>query len=184
MKSFAIPYHNTKHKHSDQSKSLPSSAASATFSLSSLSLSHSLRQPAPHNKPNVPHAIPATVSHNSFSHRATAFFKSPLRFQSGASLNSSYSAGAASHDSAATSNTSSTDSYPISHPYAAMVSAPLPVVSAHEGMEEEEECPVCLEPLSFSFRLPGEKPHIVPDCGHALHEVRPIRRSMPFSPSL
>jgi hypothetical protein len=31
---------------------------------------------------------------------------------------------------------------------------------------------VCLEPLSFSFRLPGEKPHIVPECGHALHEVR------------
>jgi hypothetical protein len=38
-------------------------------------------------------------------------------------------------------------------------------------MDDEGECPVCLEPLSFSFRLPGEKPHIVPECGHALHEV-------------
>ncbi|KAI0796076.1 Pleckstrin homology domain-containing protein [Abortiporus biennis] len=52
-----------------------------------------------------------------------------------------------------------------------MVAAPLPVVSSHDVTEEEEECPVCLEPLSFSFRLPGEKPHIVPECGHALHEA-------------
>ncbi|KAI0002142.1 Pleckstrin homology domain-containing protein [Russula compacta] len=52
-----------------------------------------------------------------------------------------------------------------------MVHAPLPVVSSHSSSEEEEECPVCLEPLSFSFRLPGEKPHIVPECGHALHEA-------------
>lgn len=34
-----------------------------------------------------------------------------------------------------------------------------------------DTCPVCLEPLSFSFRLPGEKPHIVPECSHALHEA-------------
>lgn len=52
-----------------------------------------------------------------------------------------------------------------------MVHAPLPVVSSHDPSDEEEECPVCLEPLSFSFRLPGEKPHIVPECGHALHEA-------------
>ncbi|EJD07285.1 uncharacterized protein FOMMEDRAFT_115460 [Fomitiporia mediterranea MF3/22] len=51
-----------------------------------------------------------------------------------------------------------------------MVAAPVPVVTSHDG-EDEKECPVCLEPLSFSFRLPGEKPHIVPDCGHALHEA-------------
>ncbi|TDL23904.1 hypothetical protein BD410DRAFT_814169 [Rickenella mellea] len=52
-----------------------------------------------------------------------------------------------------------------------MVSAPLPVVSSRDHADDEEECPVCLEPLSFSFRLPGEKPHIVPECGHALHEA-------------
>lgn len=51
------------------------------------------------------------------------------------------------------------------------VMAPLPVVSAHSPPDDGNECPVCLEPLSFSFRLPGEKPHIVPECGHALHEV-------------
>jgi hypothetical protein len=60
-----------------------------------------------------------------------------------------------------------------SHPYAAMHLAPMPVVSNTDSLDDEEDCPVCLEPLSFSFRLPGEKPHIVPECGHALHEVRP-----------
>ncbi|KAG7093702.1 hypothetical protein E1B28_007357 [Marasmius oreades] len=59
----------------------------------------------------------------------------------------------------------------VSHPYAIMHIAPLPVVSNKDHVEEEEDCPVCLEPLSFSFRLPGEKPHIVPECGHALHEA-------------
>ncbi|KAF5387313.1 hypothetical protein D9757_005775 [Collybiopsis confluens] len=58
-----------------------------------------------------------------------------------------------------------------SHPYAAMHVAPMPVVSSTDGLDDEEDCPVCLEPLSFSFRLPGEKPHIVPECGHALHEA-------------
>jgi hypothetical protein len=38
-------------------------------------------------------------------------------------------------------------------------------------LDDDGECPVCLEPLSFSFKLPGEKPHVVPECGHALHEV-------------
>ncbi|EIW58408.1 uncharacterized protein TRAVEDRAFT_64856 [Trametes versicolor FP-101664 SS1] len=52
-----------------------------------------------------------------------------------------------------------------------MVAAPLPVVSSHDTSDDEDECPVCLEPLSSSFRLPGEKPHIVPECGHALHEA-------------
>ncbi|KAJ2930829.1 hypothetical protein H1R20_g6248, partial [Candolleomyces eurysporus] len=49
--------------------------------------------------------------------------------------------------------------------------APIPGVSAHGAVDDDDECPVCLEPLSFSFRLPGEKPHIVPECGHALHEA-------------
>lgn len=57
------------------------------------------------------------------------------------------------------------------HPYAPMPPPPLPVVSNHDTLDDEQECPVCLEPLSFSFRLPGEKPHVVPECGHSLHEV-------------
>lgn len=42
------------------------------------------------------------------------------------------------------------------------------LVAAEEDVEEES-CPVCCE--SLKNRLPGEKPHIVPDCGHDLHEV-------------
>lgn len=67
------------------------------------------------------------------------------------------------------------------HPFAVMAHAPLPVVSSHDATEDEEDCPVCLEPLSFSFRLPGEKPHIVPECGHALHEVSGICLSSPLA---
>lgn len=65
---------------------------------------------------------------------------------------------------------SSTEIHTIHHS-STMPQPPLPVVSNHDATAEEEECPVCLEPLSFSFRLPGEKPHIVPECGHALHEA-------------
>lgn len=58
------------------------------------------------------------------------------------------------------------------HPFAAPMTPPIPVVSNnHDTLDDENDCPVCLEPLSFSFRLPGEKPHVVPECGHALHEV-------------
>lgn len=52
-----------------------------------------------------------------------------------------------------------------------MPPASVPVVSSHDPADDEQECPVCLEPLSFSFRLPGEKPHVVPECGHSLHEA-------------
>ena len=44
-------------------------------------------------------------------------------------------------------------------------------VSEEDDRDDEDNCPVCCESLSFTFRLPGEKPHIVPECGHALHEV-------------
>lgn len=79
---------------------------------------------------------------------------------------------AVSIHSAYSASTTSSENHP-SHPYSTMRIAPLPVVSSRDAVEDEEECPVCLEPLSFSFRLPGEKPHIVPECGHALHEVSP-----------
>jgi len=68
------------------------------------------------------------------------------------------------------SASTSSDNHP-SHPYSTLHMPPIPVVSSHSVLDDDDECPVCLEPLSFSFRLPGEKPHIVPECGHALHEV-------------
>ncbi|KAF8634545.1 hypothetical protein AX17_004136 [Amanita inopinata Kibby_2008] len=74
------------------------------------------------------------------------------------------------HSARSASTTSSTENQAL-HPFASMRTAPLPVVSSRDALDDGDECPVCLEPLSFSFRLPGEKPHIVPECGHALHEA-------------
>ncbi|BGP12691.1 hypothetical protein JCM10213_008829 [Rhodosporidiobolus nylandii] len=36
-----------------------------------------------------------------------------------------------------------------------------------DAQEAEEQCPICLEDLAL--RLAGEKPHVVPVCGHRLH---------------
>ncbi|KAG9095970.1 hypothetical protein FS749_009344, partial [Ceratobasidium sp. UAMH 11750] len=56
-------------------------------------------------------------------------------------------------------------------PPATMTPGPLPVVRNDPAADIDEDCIICGESLSFSFRLPGEKPHIVPECGHALHEA-------------
>lgn len=90
---------------------------------------------------------------------ATVFSRKPPKAPS---LHSAYSTSTA---------TSSSETRSL-HPFSAVPMGPLPVVSSHSAPDDDDECPVCLEPLSFSFRLPGEKPHIVPECGHALHEVR------------
>ncbi len=57
------------------------------------------------------------------------------------------------------------------HPYSSHQSDAAPVISGSSNQEDEERCVICLESLSFSFRLPGEKPQIVPECGHALHDA-------------
>lgn len=123
--------------------------------------------------------------HASLATRAKDFFagrRPTPRVASSTSLHSSYSTHSARAQALAAARSQEHLPVPPSqpppvprpaadvHPYAAMVASPVPVVSSHDA-EDEKECPVCLEPLSFSFRLPGEKPHIVPDCGHALHEV-------------
>jgi hypothetical protein len=100
----------------------------------------------------------------------SAAFRSPGRANSAASLRSAFSDSSSSIQTPAGPDSSSAH-----HPYGAMAAAPVSVVSSRWEEEDDAECPVCLEPLSFSFRLPGEKPHIVPECGHALHEVRAVR---------
>lgn len=70
-----------------------------------------------------------------------------------------------------TASTITPDENNSARPRSSIYMPPIPVVKNHSVVEDDDECPVCLEPLSFSFRLPGEKPHIVPECGHALHEV-------------
>ncbi|CCM00740.1 uncharacterized protein FIBRA_02780 [Fibroporia radiculosa] len=118
------------------------------------------------SSPALPSARSLVPKHSTLTAFRSVFQRPPTRLSSNNSLHSSFSASSTK----APSFSPSSDSR-VLHPYAAMVAAPLPVVSSHDPSDEEEECPVCLEPLSFSFRLPGEKPHIVPECGHALHEA-------------
>ncbi|KAI0369830.1 hypothetical protein BV20DRAFT_967520 [Pilatotrama ljubarskyi] len=120
--------------------------------------------------PSSPLLTPRTAAPGNRANSFAASFRSvfqraPHRAASASSLRSAYSGTSSKPPSYSTSDNAHL------HPYAAMVAAPLPVVSSHDASDEEEECPVCLEPLSSSFRLPGEKPHIVPECGHALHEA-------------
>ena len=42
-----------------------------------------------------------------------------------------------------------------------------PLLGGSSAGQPDPDCPVCLE--SLSIRLAGEKPHIVPVCGHKLH---------------
>ena len=141
---------------------------------SAVNFASSRHVPEDHHSHNVHHqqlpSAPPESGPKSTSFTATfrsVFQRLPSRAPSAASLHSSYSAASSARPQPPPP---ASDYKPI-HPYATMVSAPLPVVSSHDAADEEDECPVCLEPLSFSFRLPGEKPHIVPECGHALHEV-------------
>ena len=64
-------------------------------------------------------------------------------------------------------------SHPNLHPdLARMNSAPPHLVTFSTADKDSgETCPVCVESLSATYRLPGEQPPIVPECGHALHEV-------------
>lgn len=122
----------------------------------------------------TPRARTASTNNKASSFAASVrsvFHRSPHRATSAASLHSAYSASSSSVKPPSYTSNADTNSL---HPYASMVAAPLPVVSSHDASDEENECPVCLEPLSSSFRLPGEKPHIVPECGHSLHEVSTV----------
>ena len=107
------------------------------------------------------------------------FHRPPSAANSYATTNASESTFRTGHSA------STTAAYPSSSSSSAasvVQQPPSPLMSSHDIDGDEGECPVCLEPLSFSFRLPGEKPHIVPECGHALHEVCTF--SKPISASL
>lgn len=49
------------------------------------------------------------------------------------------------------------------HPYGSLMSS-----SVRDNEEDEDLCPVCL--CELSLRLQGERPHVVPVCGHRLRE--------------
>lgn len=82
--------------------------------------------------------------------------------------------------SASAARTSTSEWNISDRPPATMAPGPLPVVRNDPSADSDEDCIICGESLSFSFRLPGEKPHIVPECGHALHEVSPSARRLTF----
>ena len=78
----------------------------------------------------------------------------------------------APHLTASSISRSRSDSNLLQASMAQVQAAPaLQVHSSFDERTDEETCPVCVESLSFTYRLPGEKPHVVPECGHALHEV-------------
>ncbi|PPQ91875.1 hypothetical protein CVT25_000750 [Psilocybe cyanescens] len=114
---------------------------------------------APRNAPRPPGVSAPSPARSPFKTGFNTVFRKPGKPPS---INSAYSA---------STTTSSSENHSLNHPYSSINMAPLPVVSSHNAPDDDDECPVCLEPLSFSFRLPGEKPHIVPECGHALHEA-------------
>lgn len=127
-----------------------SSPSTASLPLPPLTPTYTKPRPAPPKPPSITNTLRA------------AFHRPP-------SVRSAFSAD--------TQDTDSSDNRSSVHPYAQPRMAPISVV-AHGGPDDDDECPVCLEPLSFSFRLPGEKPHIVPECGHALHEVRVLNSNL------
>ncbi|KAF9054534.1 Pleckstrin homology domain-containing protein [Panaeolus papilionaceus] len=126
--------------------------------LSSTSLEHQIPLTPTFTSPRTAPKPPSSPNKPSFKQGFQSVFRKQNKPPS---VHSAYSA------STTTTNTSS-ENHTASHPYSM---PPLPVVSTHTAVDDDDECPVCLEPLSFSFRLPGEKPHIVPECGHALHEA-------------
>ncbi|KAJ7765454.1 Pleckstrin homology domain-containing protein [Mycena maculata] len=129
----------------------------------------SLQRGTPSRSDQPPLSLPLSPAYTS-PRQAPVPPRQSAPFKLSAVFNRTRTSSLRSAYSSSTTTTSASD-LSTAHPYSVMHVAPLPVVSNQENQEEEEECPVCLEPLSFSFRLPGEKPHIVPECGHALHEA-------------
>ncbi|GAA5977334.1 hypothetical protein JCM5350_002432 [Sporobolomyces pararoseus] len=77
---------------------------------------------------------------------------------------SSFSSSPSSLPAPTSTSATTTSSFlvpPIEHCYAFMSA------SVVDASNEEDSCPICLELLSL--RLHGEKPHVVPVCGHRLH---------------
>jgi len=114
---------------------------------------------SPRSVPNVP----------SIASSIRSVFASQRKSKGPAVLGLPASASTLSLRSGDLSDSQITSTY--SHSYPLNDTPKMPKAPSRDVTEEEAECPVCLEPLSFSYRLPGEKPHIVPECGHALHEV-------------
>lgn len=51
------------------------------------------------------------------------------------------------------------------------LSPPHQVQVSESAPEEGELCPVCNESLTSDYRIFGERPHVVGECGHEVHHV-------------
>ncbi|KAL7414666.1 hypothetical protein BDY24DRAFT_414377 [Mrakia frigida] len=53
---------------------------------------------------------------------------------------------------------------------AAMAAPPLALIVSSDSDEDETyKCPVCVERMGSDYRIQGEKPDVIPECGHAIH---------------
>lgn len=104
--------------------------------------------------PNTVHRMPRMSSFSSISSTMSSFV-SGMAVRAGSSGTPAYKTNADDrvHNVGSTSN-------------------PLAVISQQEmPRQDENTCPICVESLDASFRLPGEKAHVIPECGHTIHEV-------------
>jgi hypothetical protein len=154
--SFA--YHHHPHLHS------PASTAGRDLPPSAYTDPRSPPKPPP---TGAQHGYQPSSSSNAFLSAAASSLRG--RAPSTSTTTPSIRSGFSSHSN---NSFGSGEKVPYNQPHNAMPASNHPFSVRDD--DDEAECPVCLEPLSFSFRLPGEKPHIVPECGHALHEVRVV----------
>lgn len=55
---------------------------------------------------------------------------------------------------------------------AALAVAPLALVVTEEEEDDDAyKCPVCVEKMGAEYRIQGEKPDVIPECGHSIHHV-------------
>ncbi|GAA5918128.1 hypothetical protein JCM6882_006353 [Rhodosporidiobolus microsporus] len=152
----------------------PHSARSSSFAPSSASSSTSS---FPHRTPSHSHSrtgstsssahLPLLPHHSSFSSRPRTSSRPSLLTPPPSPPHSRTSPSSHAHPHShkrSESTSSSTASIAAAAAQGFMSSA------ISDSADQEELCPICCEGL-IAFRLAGEKPHVVPVCGHRLHHA-------------
>lgn len=153
---------------SDSSKSISPSLSSFPLTPSS---SQATEPPSPKRgfvfSPTTPALAPSSpqyLASTSFKSSSSDKHPSP-RPSIGSSTRSHTDFGSSSlNNHSSFSSSTSNHLLPPLDPISSFMSA-----SVVDAAENEDSCPICLELLSL--RLAGEKPHVVPVCGHRLREL-------------
>ncbi|GAA5995077.1 VWA and PH domain-containing RING finger protein [Rhodotorula paludigena] len=159
--SWPLTPSNSQGSSASSPRASSSSSTSAGFSFAATG--PSLSQSAP-----LPFAVPPSDRAHAPAHHP------PLRSARSPSSSSSH---ARSNSLRSTSTRQRSDQQPLlatpppspkraAHTRTASATALMPA-AVSDANNEEETCPICLGLLSL--RLAGEKPHVVPVCGHRLH---------------